>query len=62
MGRQTVFGFQLEQTVDTLTAHGGLALVAECTHGLGASASWRIRICLARAATAGMRPPCLGIG
>jgi hypothetical protein len=35
MVRQTVFGFKLEQTADTLRAHGGLALLAEFNHGLG---------------------------
>ena len=35
MGRQTVLGFKLERTEETLTAHGGLALLAEFNHGLG---------------------------
>ena len=35
MVRQTVFGFKLERTEEPLTAHGGLALVAEFNHGLG---------------------------
>ena len=35
MGRQTVLPFKLERTDATLTAHGGLALLAECNHGLG---------------------------
>lgn len=35
MVRQTVFGFKLERTEETLTAHGGLALLAEFNHGLG---------------------------
>ena len=35
MVRQTVFGFKLERTDETLTAHGGLALLAEFNHGLG---------------------------
>lgn len=35
MVRQTVFGFKLERTAETLTAHGGLALLAEFNHGLG---------------------------
>jgi hypothetical protein len=35
MVRQTVFGFKLERTEATLTAHGGLALLAEFNHGLG---------------------------
>lgn len=35
MIRQTVLPFKLERTDDTLTAHGGLALLAEYTHGLG---------------------------
>ncbi len=35
MGRQTVFGFQLDRTEEPLTAHGGLALLAEFNHGLG---------------------------
>ncbi|MEO8341803.1 MAG: IS1380 family transposase [Nitrospirota bacterium] len=33
--RHTVLGFKLERTDETLTAHGGLALLAECNHGLG---------------------------
>lgn len=36
MVRQTVFGFKLEQTEEPVTAHGGLALLAEFNHGLGA--------------------------
>jgi hypothetical protein len=35
MIRQTVLPFKLERTDETLTAHGGLALVAEYNHGLG---------------------------
>jgi len=35
MIRQTVLPFKLERTDDTLTAHGGLVLVAEYNHGLG---------------------------
>ena len=35
MIRQTVFGFKIEKTEETLTAHGGLALFAEYNHGLG---------------------------
>jgi hypothetical protein len=35
MGGQTVLPFKLERTDETLTAHGGLALLAECNHGLG---------------------------
>lgn len=35
MIRQTVFGFKLERTQEELTAHGGLALMAEYNHGLG---------------------------
>jgi len=35
MVRQTVWPFKLERTDETLTAHGGLALLAEFTHGLG---------------------------
>ena len=35
MIRQTVLPFKLERTDETLTAHGGLALLAEFTHGLG---------------------------
>lgn len=35
MVRQTVFGFTRERTEETLTAHGGLALLAEFNHGLG---------------------------
>lgn len=35
MVRQTVLPFKLERTDETVTAHGGLALLAEFTHGLG---------------------------
>jgi len=35
MERHTVFGFKLEQTEEPVTAHGGLALLAEFNHGLG---------------------------
>ena len=35
MRRQTVFGFKIEKTEETLTAHGGLALLAEYNHGMG---------------------------
>lgn len=35
MVRQTVFGFKLERTEELVTAHGGLALLAEFNHGLG---------------------------
>lgn len=35
MVRQTVLPFKLERTDETLTAHGGLALLAEYAHGLG---------------------------
>ena len=35
MVRQTVLSFKLERTNETLTAHGGLALLAEFNHGLG---------------------------
>jgi hypothetical protein len=35
MVRQTVFGFKLERTEESVTAHGGLALLAEFNHGLG---------------------------
>ena len=35
MGRQPVWPFKRERTDETLTAHGGLALRAEFTHGLG---------------------------
>ena len=35
MIRQTVLGFKLERSDETLTAHGGLALLAEYNHGLG---------------------------
>ncbi|MBI3604915.1 MAG: hypothetical protein HY202_02680 [Nitrospirae bacterium] len=34
MIRQTVLGFKLERTEEELTAHGGLALMAEYNHGL----------------------------
>lgn len=35
MIRQTILGFKLEKTEEALTAHGGLALLAEFNHGLG---------------------------
>ena len=35
MIRQTVFGFKIEKTNEELTAHGGLAFLAEYNHGLG---------------------------
>jgi hypothetical protein len=35
MIRQTVFGFKIEKTSEALTAHGGLALLAEYNHGIG---------------------------
>ncbi len=35
MIRQTVFGFKIERTEEGLTAHGGLALLAEYNHGIG---------------------------
>jgi hypothetical protein len=35
MIRQTVFGFKIEKTEETITAHGGLALLAEYNHGMG---------------------------
>jgi len=35
MVRHTVLGFKLEHTEESMTAHGGLARLAECTHGLG---------------------------
>jgi hypothetical protein len=35
MGRQTIFGCKLEQTADTLTAHGRLVLSVEFNHGVG---------------------------
>lgn len=35
MIRQTVFGFKVEKTGEELTAHGGLALLAEYNHGMG---------------------------
>jgi hypothetical protein len=35
MIRQTVFGFKIEKTDEDLTAHGGLALLAEYNHGIG---------------------------
>ena len=35
MIRQTVLPFKLERTNETLTAHGGLALLAEYSHALG---------------------------
>lgn len=35
MIRQTIFPFKIERTEEALTAHGGLALMAEYNHGLG---------------------------
>ncbi|MEK7702747.1 MAG: hypothetical protein AAB317_02150 [Nitrospirota bacterium] len=35
MIRETVFGFKMERTDEALTAHGGLALMAEYSHRLG---------------------------
>jgi hypothetical protein len=35
MIQQTVFGFKMERTNERLTAHGGLALMAEFNHGIG---------------------------
>jgi len=35
MIRQTMFGFKIEKTSEELTAHGGLALLAEYNHGIG---------------------------
>ncbi len=35
MIRQTVFGFKIENTEEELTAHGGLAMMAEYNHGMG---------------------------
>ena len=33
--QQTVFAFKIEKTKERLTAHGGLALMAEFNHGIG---------------------------
>ena len=33
--QQTVFPFKIEMTKERLTAHGGLALMAEFNHGIG---------------------------
>jgi len=38
MIRQTVLGFKIERTDEELTAHGGLALMAEYNHGIGLKA------------------------
>jgi len=35
MIQQTVFPFKMETTKERLTAHGGLALMAEFNHGIG---------------------------
>jgi hypothetical protein len=35
MIKQTVFAFKMEMTKERLTAHGGLALMAEFNHGIG---------------------------
>jgi hypothetical protein len=61
MVRQTVLGFKLERTEETLTAHGGLALLAEFNHGLGLAPSW-IGTCRGLAVIGAMPPPSLSIG
>jgi hypothetical protein len=33
--RQTLFPFNIEMTTEKLTAHAGLALMAEFNHGIG---------------------------
>jgi len=35
MIQQTIFSFKIETTKERLTAHGGLALIAEFNHGIG---------------------------
>jgi len=35
MIQQTIFPFKIEMTKERLTAHGGLALMAEFNHGIG---------------------------
>ena len=35
MIQQTIFTFKIEVTKERLTAHGGLALMAEFNHGIG---------------------------
>ena len=35
MIQQTLFPFKIEMTTEKLTAHGGLALMAEFNHGIG---------------------------
>jgi len=35
MIQQTIFPFKIEKTKERLTAHGGLALMAEFNHGIG---------------------------
>jgi len=35
MIQQTIFPFKIEMTKEKLTAHGGLALMAEFNHGIG---------------------------
>src|SRR4030042_4848759 len=35
MIQQTIFSFKIETTKERLTAHGGLALMAEFNHGIG---------------------------
>jgi len=37
MIQQTIFAFKIETTKERLTAHGGLALMAEFNHGIGLS-------------------------
>jgi hypothetical protein len=35
MIQQTIFPFKIEKAKEKLTAHGGLALMAEFNHGIG---------------------------
>ena len=41
MIQQTIFHFKIETTKERLTAHGGLALMAEFNHGMGVERGYR---------------------
>ena len=61
MVRQTVLPFKLERTDETLTAHGGLALLAEFNHSLGLCALVD-GTCRGRGVIGAMPPQSLWIG
>jgi hypothetical protein len=60
MVRHTVLGFKLEHTEESMTAHGGLALLAECTHGLGLCAPSSISACPSLDVIVALPPRCFG--